>query len=142
MQLLIPWLFCVFAKRNFLVAGVTRNQDIPFCLFYVFSVYQLSILRVQQRLGRGSWDKMSCIDYAGVFLFILVFDCEQSLTFLLCHSKRSGARVRGERRSPIISLFRSTIERSSDEGTMKNDRSPSVVLMRHNIIRDESSKST
>ena len=76
------------------------------------------------------------------FLFILVFDCEQSLTFLLCHSKRSGARVRGERRSPIISLFRSTIERSSDEGTMKNDRSPSVVLMRHNIIRDESSKST
>ena len=79
-------------------------------------------------------------------LFILVVliltDCEHSLTFLLCHCKRSGARVRGERRSPIISLFRSTIERSSDEGTMKNDRSPSVVLIRLNIIRDESSKST
>ena len=57
------------------MAGVARNQDIPFCLFYVFSVFQLSILRVQQRLGPGSSDKMSGNDYAGVsFVYLGSFD--------------------------------------------------------------------
>lgn len=36
----------------------------------------------------------------------------------------------------------SLAERSSEERTMTNDRLPSVVLIRPNIIRDESSKST
>ena len=76
MQLLIPWLSCAFARRNCPVVGnMARNQDIPFCLFYVFSVFQLSILRVKQRLGPGSWDKMSGNDYAGVsFVHLGSFD--------------------------------------------------------------------
>ena len=36
----------------------------------------------------------------------------------------------------------SLAERSSEERTMTNDRLPSVVLIRPNIIRDESGKST
>lgn len=75
-------------------------------------------------------------------LFILVDDCEQSLTFLLCHSKRSGARVRGERQIKPHNFTLSLAERSSEERTMKNDRPRSIVLIRHNIIRDEGSRST
>ena len=126
MQLLIPWLSCAFARGNFLVAGVARNQDIPFQPLsqgfslkkWVFACFTYSAFFNSPFCGcSNAWDqafgiKCQAMITLGFLLFILVVliltDCEQSaFTFLLCHSKRSGARVRGERRSPIISLFRS-----------------------------------
>ena len=101
----------------------------------------------------NAWDQalrikcqaMTTLEFLLFILVVLILtDCEQSaLTFLLCHSKRSGTRVRGERRAAKPHHFTlSLAERSSEERTMKNDRLPSVVLIRPNIIRDESSKST
>lgn len=79
-------------------------------------------------------------------LFILVLliltDCEQSLAFLLSHGKRSVRSTREGRAAKPHNFTLSLTERSSEERTIKDDRSPSIVLIRPNIIRDEGSKST
>ena len=87
---------------------------------------------------------MITLEFLLFILVVLILTyCEQSLTFLLCHSRKSGARVRGEGRAAKPHNFTlSLAERSSEERTMKNDRPRSIVLIRHNIIRDEGSKST
>ena len=86
---------------------------------------------------------MITLEFLSFILVVLILtDCEHSLTFLLS-LQEIGSTCEGRAAKPhhfTLSLAERT--RSSEERTMTNDRLPSVVLIRPNIIRDESSKST